>query len=421
MLVRFLKSLLTERASSCRKCRGLAARGKAAFDAMEFQSAADLFGRAHAHCGLDAEGLYMLGAALIHDGRLDEGEPPLQAAIEAQPDNLDAKKMLAMRHLFAGDWTRGFRLYESMRHAAMRSSPLSKPDLNRDWLRIIDHVLGGIPPWRGESLAGKRIIVWSEHGRGDAIMTLRLVSELLIRHGASEVAGLSDMAEKCLFEAAGVSRFFELRTDWKPAAAEFDYHCSIFSLLQLLGVTVDGIPGRVPYLRVPPEKIADWRERVAEIPGPKVGIVWGGNPAVPFDRIRSVSLATLAPLFSVPDVSFISLQKDGPARAELQSTDFPLVDVMDGCADFMDTAALIENLDLVISVDSAVAHLAGAIGKPVWLLNRYESEWRWLRGRDDSVWYPSMRIFNQTEPRNWVAVIARMANELPAAMRNSVA
>lgn len=412
MLIRFVKKLFAERPAARCGCGALVTQGRAAFEAMEFQTARDLLERAYAHCGLDAESMYMLGAAMIHAGRLIDGETFLRGALNAQPDNLDARKMLAMRHLLGGDWVQGFRIYESMRHAAMRRTPLDKPDLNRDWLRVVDHVLAGIPPWRGDSLAGKRILVWSEHGRGDAIMTLRLLPALREIYGARDVAGLSDMAEKCLFEAAGVSAFFELRMDWKPALDDFDCHCSIFSLLHLLGVTVDRIPGEVPYLKIPPNKLAAWRERVANIVGPKVGLVWGGNPAVPFDKIRSLPLAKLAPVLATPNVSFVSLQKDGPARAEVQAAGFPLIDMMDDCADFMDTAALIDNLDLVIAVDSAVAHLAGAIGKPVWLLNRYESEWRWLRDREDSVWYPGMRIFNQTEPRNWGPVIERMADEL---------
>jgi hypothetical protein len=410
MLMKFLRKIIAER-PRC-DCARAVARGKQAFDQMEFHAAIDLLGAVSRHCGLDADGQYMLGAALVHAGRFKEAEAALKLALEMQPNNLQATKMLAMRHLLDGNWSLGFRLYESMRHEAMRRAPLDQPDVNRDWLRFIDHVLAGIPAWQGESLQGKRILVWSEHGRGDAIMTLRLVSELRDRHGASEIAGVSDMAEKCLFEAAGVSTFFELRADWKPAPEAYDFHCSIFSLLNLLGVTVDNIPGRVPYLKVPPEKIAQWRERLAGVAGLKVGVVWGGNPAVPFDRIRSVSLTTLAPLRGLPNVGFVSLQKDGPARKELQSADFPMADMMDDCVDFIDSAALVENLDLVIAVDSAVAHLAGAIGKPVWLMNRHESEWRWLRNRENSLWYPSMRIFNQTEPRDWGPVVGSMAAEL---------
>lgn len=409
MLGRFLKSLVSGKA---------AARGEAAFSAQDFCEAADFLRRAQAQRPLDADGLYMLGAALVHCGNLDEAETALRAALELQPDHADAQKMLAMKVLFSGDWLDGFRLFEAMRHNAMRRDPGWKTDPNGEWLRCIDHVLAGIPAWRGEPLAGRRILVWSEHGRGDAIMTLRLLPELRTRYGATEVVGMSDLAEKCLFEAAGVSRFFEARWDWKPAPGDFDVHCSIFSLLHLLKVTPASIPGRVPYLRIPEVRTRAWRARLAATAGPKVGLVWAGNPIMPLDRLRSLSLTQLVPLLGLSGVTYFSLQKEGAARDELRNSRFRIIDMMDQCQDFLDTAALIENLDLVISVDSAVAHLAGAIGKPVWLLNRFESEWRWLKAREDSVWYPCMRIFNQTAPRNWAPVIDRMADELAGLLAN---
>jgi hypothetical protein len=165
------------------------------------------------------------------------------------------------------------------------------------------------------------------------------------------------------------------------------------------------IPSAVPYVQGDPADVADWRARLAALPGRKIGLVWGGNPRQKADPIRSIPFAALAPLADVPGVSFVSLHKGGRADPRV---DFPLHDWTDELLDFGDTAALIEGLDLVISVDTAVAHLAGALARPVWLLNRSDgvTDPRWLRGRADCPWYPTMRIFRQPVFGDWAAVIA---------------
>ena len=415
MLVAFVKSLLrSKRSSSSMVAEGAALlkAGAEAFRALDFERARDYLLRARAQQDLDSKGLYLLGAALLYGGYLGEAEEVLSTALQADPDNADAWQMLATRHLLGGNWREGYRLYETWRHEVMRRNP--DQTSNREWLRYIDSTLAGVPAWRGGALAGKKILVWSEQGHGDAIMTLRLLPTLRERCGASEVAFLSTAAEKCLFDAAGGGSFVEAIWEWKPKAGEFDVHCSIISLLHLLDVNVDNIPGRVPYLYVPEAKRRAWRNCLRGAGEFKVGLAWAGIPGLPFNALRSLTLTQLSPLFASSEVTFYSLQKHGLARAELKAHTFPVVDLMDQCDDFMDTAALIENLDLVISVDTAVAHLAGAMGKPVWLLNRYESEWRWMRDREDSVWYPSMRIFSQSEPRKWELVIDRVEAELRA-------
>lgn len=169
----------------------------------------------------------------------------------------------------------------------------------------------------------------------------------------------------------------------------------------------------MPYLHAEERAVQGWRQRLAPIPGLRVGLVWAGNPAYPDDRRRSVTLQDLAPLASVPGVAFISLQK--LLRSEQAVPPPPGMIMYDWTADlqdFADTAALVMALDLVIAVDTAVAHLAGALGRPVWLLNRLDTDWRWLRGRNDSPWYPTMRLFRQTEPRGWDAPVAAMRAEL---------
>jgi hypothetical protein len=170
----------------------------------------------------------------------------------------------------------------------------------------------------------------------------------------------------------------------------------------LFGTTLESIPCSVPYLRAPVELVGKWRARLADLPGHKVGLAWAGNPAYFHDAQRSVPASKLALLAGVPGVTYVSLQTGAAAGAPA-----PLgaMDWTGELTDFAESAALITALDLTISVDSAVAHLAGALGRPVWLLNRYAPDWRWLLGRDDSPWYPTLRQFRQTEPGNWDAVL----------------
>ncbi|MBV8634553.1 MAG: hypothetical protein JO002_08700, partial [Burkholderiaceae bacterium] len=192
----------------------------------------------------------------------------------------------------------------------------------------------------------------------------------------------------------------------------FDCHCSMLSLPYLFKTTVDTIPAEVPYLRLPPKAGERWAKALASRPGLKVGLTWAGSRHTARDRLRSVPLQEFAPLMAVPGVQFVVLQKDDESREQMRALDWPMIDWMDECDDLLDTAALVDQLDLVISVDTVIVHMAGALGKPVWLLNRYESEWRWLTEGETSPWYPSMRIFRQAAMHDWHSVIAGVAKEL---------
>jgi len=183
----------------------------------------------------------------------------------------------------------------------------------------------------------------------------------------------------------------------------------------LAGTRLDTIPAEIPYVRAAPAKAAIWAEQLASrAPGSRlVGIVWAGNPSYSNDRNRSMALADLAPLGQAPDVNLVSLQK-GPARAQIG--DYrgraPLLDLGEDIDDFADTAAVVENLDLVVSVDTAVAHLAGAMGKRVWIMLPFAPSWRWLLDRQNSPWYPTARLFRQPAPGRWDLVVAAIAKEL---------
>lgn len=202
----------------------------------------------------------------------------------------------------------------------------------------------------------------------------------------------------------------------------FDLHCPLLSLPLAFGTTLDTIPAATPYLSADSVLAASWQERLVGLDGLRIGLVWAGlkrlnSPAAAIDRRRSTALKALAPLGEVSGVNFVSLQKDEPAA---QAADPPhgmmLHDFTNDLHDFEDTAAVIVNLDLVISVDTSVAHLAGALGKPVWLLNRFDTDWRWLLNRDDSPWYPTLRQFRQPRPGDWNSAICAARDALQRLM-----
>ena len=333
-------------------------------------------------------------ANLLKDlGRLDEAEAAYRAALRLAPENTPTRAMvqynLGILLLLAGRLTEGWAGYEHRFAAgAVPLKPYSQP------------------LWTGEGLAGRALLVHAEQGFGDAIQMARylpLIAEkkILVQVAAPLVRLLSGWPGVQVI-AAG---------DPLP---EFDLQCPILSLPRAFATTEEAIPGRVPYLRADPVRVAHWRARVAELPGLRVGIVWAGNPRdMTLDRRRSIPLDVLAPLAGMAGVSFVSLQKDVPAGG-LQASALGRVlhDWTGELPDFAETAALIEALDLVIGVDTAVVHLAGALGRPVWLLNRADTDWRWRLGRDDSAWYPTLRQFRQLRAGDWGSVVLTVREAL---------
>jgi hypothetical protein len=307
---------------------------------------------------------------------------------------------LSMLTLLRGDYTEGMELYES-RFDALQGDIGCAPEL-RELLRDSRR-------WRGEALSGKRLLIWTEQGFGDSLMMLRYLP-LLQNRGAGEISVLCEHTlERVVCSISGLHH--GLTCTQSASANAFDLHCPIMSLPFLFGTTLDSIPGRVPYITVSTELRDAWKKRLSSISKTKVGLAWAGSKTLRDDARRSIPFAAFEPLIRSKGVRLISLQK-GDGAEQIREWQGQIEDWMDDCNDFMDTAALVHNLDLVISVDSAIAHLAGALGKPIWLLNRYGSEWRWGLGSERSAWYPSMRIFSQQEANNWVRVIARVANEL---------
>jgi glycosyl transferase family 9 (putative heptosyltransferase) len=215
-----------------------------------------------------------------------------------------------------------------------------------------------------------------------------------------------------MLSLAGVERIVA----YGEALPPFDLHCPTMSLPLAFATTIDTIPGETPYLRADAAQAASWRARLDALddPRPRIGVAWAGNPrphllaAAAVGRRRSIPTEKLAPLLAIPGLHFFSLQKDGPTAPD----HYPLTDFMGEIGDFADTAALVANLDLVVSVDTSVVHLAGALGKPVWLMDRFDTCWRWLLGRRDSPWYPSLRLYRQPRPDDWDSVVAEIAADL---------
>jgi tetratricopeptide (TPR) repeat protein len=345
---------------------------------------------------------YNAGIALRVLGRYDAALIHFARAVAVKPDFADAHYNAAMCKLEAGDFAAGWPLYEWRLQATQRAPRQRK---------------FAQPLWLGDrDIAGKTILLWTDEGAGD-MMQMARYAPLLSAQGARVVLEAWAPLARLLERMTGISEVVA----YGENLPEFDLHCPIMSLPLAFKTTLDTIPADIPYLRADDARVVAWRERLAALPGRKVGLTWAGNPHYPLDKHRSIALSQLAPLGSVRDVTFVSLQKSAAAQQAATQpvwelpTDLILCDWTAELIDFDDTAALIAALDLVISVDTATVHLAGALGKPVWMLNRYDTCWRWLRDRDDSPWYPSLRLFRQLQPGDWAGVVERVRTELERA------
>jgi hypothetical protein len=263
------------------------------------------------------------------------------------------------------------------------------------------------PVWDGSNHAGT-VLLTAEQGFGDTIQFIRYAPLVAARcrrvllQCHRELVPLLDGAPGL---AGVISR--------GQALPDFDVHCTLMTLPRLFATTLDTIPARVPYLNAEPARVAAWGAKLGETRRFKVGLAWAGSEAHKNDQHRSMLLSVFAPLSAIPGTLFVSLQK-GPAALQIQSPPdgMELIDPTADLHDFADTAALIANLDLVISVDTAMVHLAGALAKPVWTLLPLVPDWRWLLNRSDSPWYPTMRLFRQPALGDWSAVMQRVAADL---------
>ena len=335
-----------------------------------------------------------LGVAL---NEMQAMELSLQAhdeALHLKPDDQKIRANRAMALLMAGHLTEGFAEFESR------------------WSLESRGVVEG-PRWRGEPLEGRRLLVWDEGGYGDTLQFVRYM-RLLLDAGIKPILRVQAPLLRLVRQS-----FPEIETlaTHEDALPEFDLQCPMIGLAHVLGTTLETVPGQIPYLTADPLQIAHWRERLEQFgPGLRVGLVWAGAPRPgmslvhAMDGRRSMRLAQFGPLFELPGIAWCSLQLGG--SEEIMRTGLPIRDMMAGMLDFADTASLVAGLDLVISVDTAVAHLAGGLGVPVLLLSRFDACWRWLAGREDTPWYEGMRVFRQQRAGNWDGPLTKVAEVL---------
>lgn len=336
-----------------------------------------------------------LGHALYLQGDIDGAGRCFRDALGMAPGDPDATFHLGIVDLLTGNWADGWREYEARWSCRDPQESRRHP---------------GHPRWDGGDVSSKTILLWSEQGLGDTLQFVRF-ADALAERGAAVVVECQAGLVPLVAAMPSVSKAVAVGADPGP----FDCHAPLLSLPYLLGITLENYAWGGPYLAAP-------RSREAALPSrPCIGLVWAGEArrqsveCLLIDRRRSMSLDTLAPVLDLPGLHFVSLQL-GPSREQLRGR--PLIgDPMDGVRDFADTAAIIDRLDAVVGVDTSVIHLAGAMGKPVYMLSRFDGCWRWLRDRMDSPWYPSLQIYAQERPGDWSGPVARLAADLAGRFR----
>ena len=375
----------------------LSNRGMILLDLQREQDALKCFDTAITRNPLFASAHHNRAIALLKLQHLREALASCDRALALQPDAAGFQGTKAVVLLQLGAFADGWRVYEARKRT-------QNPAGNKDFLT---------PAWLGDGdVAGNTVFIHAEQGLGDTLQFCRYAA-LVQAKGARVVMSVQTPLLRLLQRSnPGIAVI-----DEAEVPDHFDLHCPMMSLPLALGTTLATIPAAVPYLHPDSDRTAQWRARLAELPGMKIGLVWAGSPrpdqpeADAIDKRRSITLAHYADLADIPGISLISLQKGQTATAP---PGMILHDWTDDLTDFADTAELVAALDLVITVDTSVAHLAGGLGKPVWILNRFDQCWRWLEGRDDSPWYPTARLFRQTAPGDWAGVLAAVRQALVA-------
>lgn len=365
--------------------------GRLLYDHGGFEEAVLCYREALLHGGVDhVAALVNAGNALRAAGRLEEAVEQYSRALSLQPDLPEAHVNLSLVKLLTGEYATGWSHFEWRWQTGKLKGQADR------WSQ---------PQWRGQPIEGQRILLRSEQGLGDSLQFFRYVP-MVAAQGAHVLLKVPGTLQRLARELPGVAAVIASGEPDPPC----DWHCPLMSLPLVFDTRVESIPAQVPYLSVPADAQAS-AIVPSSSPGPlRVGIVWAGDPTNDRDRIRSVPSALFKGLFDIESVGFFSLQVGSGAReldAETRVTNLGVK-----CTDMADTAAYIQQLDLVISVDTSVAHLAGALGTPVWLLLSTVADWRWFIAREDSPWYSGMRIFRQASFMDWQEVFVRVHTAL---------
>jgi hypothetical protein len=322
---------------------------------------------------------------------LDEAQAQCSQALAIEPEHADARFSQAYLLLLTGRLAQGWREYEwRFRRKGRGEGTLSRPR------------------WDGAPLEGRTVLLRAEQGLGDTIQFVRYAA-LVNERGGKVVVQCQPQLASLLATCPGVDRVVAVG-DPLP---EFDVHIPLMSLPLVFGTTLESIPVKTPYLWPDEAALARWKDELGGERALKVGIAWQGSPSQLFDRARSIPLAQFADLAGLDGVQLYSLQL-GPGREQLATWNVtrPIVDLGDRLGDFNNTAAIMRNLDLVVTCDSSPAHLAGALGVPVWVALPLARDWRWLLDRSDSPWYPTMRLFRQAAPGQWNRVFQGIQESL---------
>ncbi len=339
-----------------------------------------------------AESHVGLGLALFKQRRVDEAINAYRAALKLRPDFTLAHVNLGIALMLKGDLNQGMAEYDWR---------WKLPEFSAVARRFSQ------PRWGGADLRGRRILLFAEQGIGDTLQFVRYVP-LVAARGGRILLQCQPPLKNLLKNLRGVEQWID-----EGPLPSFDVQCSLVTLPLIFGTTLQTIPAPVPYLTADEGLAQRWKQRIGGGRGRKIGLVWAGRPQYAEDRWRSIPLETLRPLWAAKNVSFFSLQK-GPAADQIAkvSSEMNLTDLGNELHDFADTAAAMSAMDLIITVDTSPAHLAGALGRAVWVLLPYAADWRYFLDRSDSPWYPTMRLFRQMKPGDWETPIRTVATAL---------
>lgn len=357
--------------------------------------ARDCFERAIALAPESATAHNNLGLLCKSQNRVREALDHYQKAVSLRPDYAQAQWNLSLMLLLTGQFTDGWEKFDWRRKAELDA--------------ITDCQCHTSPTWDGSPFRNQHLLIRTEQGYGDNLQFIRYLPQVKRLGGTVTVETLPSLM-KLFSQIREVDQLIENRSD-SQSPCEYDLVTYIMDLPAILKTTVETLPRDVPYLYADIAKVNQWRPRLIT-PKFKVGIVWAGSPDHANDMNRSCGLEDIVPLTKINGVQLFSLQKGDHEQDLIRHDHLPIEDLGPDLQDFSDTAAVIEQLDLVISVDTAVLHLAGALGKPAWALIPFAPDWRWLLKREDSPWYPTVKLFRQTKPDQWKDVMERIREAL---------